>query len=499
MPQPLPATFFSIKKIIAANAILKYACLFLFFCFFYCDGFCQEIKNDSSAVRLSFDTTVGLRVEFIEISGNRKTKKYIIEREMRFKAGDTLLAANLYDKLEESRQLIYNTNLFADVTLTPRFVSGSGISIAVVVKERWYIYPTPQFQLSDRNFNEWIERYNADLNRVTYGLKFAHYNLSGRRDQLRVFLLNGFSRNISVTYSAPYSNRSLTEGFSVSGGFSQSRAAIYGINNNNLPLRYSRIDRNFVRQNFFITGSYISRRGFYKRHIFSVGYAYNSVEDSVVNKYNPEYYNNGSKDHIGFPEIGYAFYYIRTNNINYPLTGKTYSVFLIKRGTGFSGKANMLTLSGNYNRYLSLGKNWYHSFNATGLLKLPFKQPYINQPAMGYNEFYLRGLENYVIDGVASMMAKYTLKKKIIAFDIPVPIKNKFVSKVPFAFFAKTFTDAGYSYNKYGPDTRFGNRFLYTGGIGIDMLTLYDINFSVEYSFNQLGEKGLFLHARGGF
>lgn len=493
---PLPASFFIAQKNIAIEAYCRrIISSFILLCI--CNGcFAQDIPAVDTAARLPVPY---VNVEAVEIRGNKKTKTYIIEREMRFKVGDSIAAAGMYEKLEESRELIYNTNLFADVSLVPEFVSGEGIKVIVTVKERWYIYPTPQFQLSDRNFNEWIERYNADLNRVTYGLKFAHYNLSGRRDQLRVFLLNGFSRNISATYAAPYSNRSLTEGFSVSAGFSESRAAIYNINSNNLPLRYSRPDRDFVRQNFFISGSYISRRGFYRRHVFSIGYHYSKVEDSVVNKYNPAYFNNGGKNHIGFPELGYAFQYIRTNNINYPLTGKTYSLTLIKRGAGFDGKANMLTLSGVYNRYLSLGKDWYHSFNGIGAIKLPFRQPYINQPAMGYNEFYLRGLENYVIDGVASFMAKYTLKKKIIAFDIPVPIKNKFVSKVPFQFFAKTFADAGYSYNKYGPETRLGNRFLYTGGFGIDILTLYDINFSVEYSFNQLGEKGLFLHARGGF
>lgn len=438
-------------------------------------------------------------IRSVEVLGNKKTKTYIVEREARFKAGDTLVAATLYEKLEESRQLIYNTNLFTEVILTPRFISAKEISVTINVKERWYIYPTPQFQLSDRNFNEWIERYNADLNRVTYGIKFAHYNLSGRRDQLRVYLLNGFSRNISVTYAAPYSNRRLTEGFSVSAGFAQSRAAIYRTNSDNLPLRYSRIDRAFVRHNLYLSGSYISRKGFYKRHLFSLGFGYNKVEDSVISKYNPQYYNNGSKNYVAFPEFGYSFQYIRTNNINYPLTGKTYSVSISKRGAGFSGAVNMTSLSGSYSRYMALGRNWYHSIITLGLIKIPFKQPYFNQAAMGYNEFYLRGLENYVIDGVASALAKYTLKKKIIAFDIPVPIKNKIVPKVPFQFFAKTYADLGYSYNKSSFRTRLGNELLYSAGFGIDMLTLYDINFSFEYSFNQIGQKGLFLHARGGF
>lgn len=475
--------------------------LFFFLLFYTVPCFSQDGQSPFSipGPASTIDSSAKLLVKFFTITGNKKTKKYIIEREINFKPGDSIIAAYLYDKLESSRQLIYNTNLFEAVTLTPRFISGEEISIDVTVKERWYIYPTPQFQLSDRNFNEWIKRYNADLERVTYGAKFAHYNLSGRRDVLRVYLLNGFARNISVQYAAPYSNRNLTEGFGIGAGFSQSRAVIYRTNSNNLPLRYSTPERDFVRQHFSAAGSYISRKGFYKRHLFSIGYVLNKVADSVITKYNPSYYNKGNDNRVSYPELGYSFQYIHTNNINYPLTGKIYSVGLSKRGLGFSGGINMLTLGGSYNRYLSLGKNWYHSLNSTARLKVPFRQPYINQAAMGYEDFYLRGLENYVVDGVVSVMSKYTLKKKVIAFNIPVPIKNKFIQKVPFQIFAKTFADAGYNYNKFAAPTRLGNRFLYTGGFGIDILSLYDINFSLEYSFNQLNEKGLFLHVRGGF
>jgi hypothetical protein len=118
---------------------------------------------------------------------------------------------------------------------------------------------------------------------------------------------------------------------------------------------------------------------------------------------------------------------------------------------------------------------------------------------LGYGEYYLRGLENYVVDGVASFLATYTLRKKICSFKVPFPIKNKIVPFVPFAIFAKTYADAGYVFQNASLPTQLGNRMLYSGGIGLDILTLYDLNFRVEYSFNQLGEKGLFLHAKGGF
>lgn len=454
-------------------------------------GFYEQIDN-----KLLFDSSAKLFVSSIRITGEKKTKKYIIEREMRFKQGDSILAAHIYEKLVRSQELIYNTTLFSEVTLIPYFISATDISILVTVKEKWYIYPTPQFQLVDRNFNEWVNRYNADLERVVYGAKFAHYNLSGRRDQLRIYLLNGYARNLSFTYTAPYSNKSLTEGFSIAAGFTQNREIIYKTSSDNIPLRYKGI--RFVRNSFFTNAAYILRRGFYRKHVFNIGYNNLNVEDSITSKYNTAYFNV-KKNYIGYPEAGYTFQYIHTNNINYPLTGKIYSLALSKRGFGITGGIQMFSVDADFNKYLPHAKNWYSILQAHTKIKLPFNQPYYNQRALGYDQLYLRGLENYVIDGVAVFLAKYSLKKKIISFNIPVPIKNKIVPHIPISLFAKTFTDIGYSYNKTAFDTRLGNRFLYTGGFGIDILSLYDLNLKVEYSFNQLGEKGLFLHAKGGF
>ncbi|MBK8496479.1 MAG: hypothetical protein IPL50_16840 [Chitinophagaceae bacterium] len=116
---------------------------------------------------------------------------------------------------------MYNTTLFNEVKFELVALDANNININVQVTERWYLYPVPQFNLVDRNFNEWYKTYNASFDRVNYGLKFVHYNLSGRRDQLRVYFINGYSRNISFSYTAPYSNRALTEGFTVGGGYVQ--------------------------------------------------------------------------------------------------------------------------------------------------------------------------------------------------------------------------------------------------------------------------------------
>ncbi len=453
-------------------------------------GFYDEMNN-----KVSVDSSAKLFITKINIIGNNKTKEYIILREMRIKKGDSIIAANLFEAIEESHNLIYNTSLFSEVEIEPVLTTAFTLTLNVILKERWYIYPTPQFKLVDRNFNEWWKTYNADLTRVIYGAKFLHYNISGRGDQLRIFLQNGYARNFSISYSAPYSNKRLDEGYSIGFNIIQNREFPYKTSYNNGLLLYKK--SSFEKDGVLVNATYISRKGYFKKNYFSVLFNYIKVNDSVLtNQYNPHYLNS-TKSIISFPDLIYTCSYNNTNNVDYPLKGKSYSFSIVKRGLGISGGVNMLALDATFKKYFTLRNHFYTNIQLFTKIKLPFKQPYINQRSLGYSNFYLRGLEYYVIDGVAAALSKYTISKKIISFKIPIPFNIKAVPYIPFSFYAKTFADAGFSYNSKEFDTRLNNMLLYTGGIGIDMLTLYDINVNLEYSFNQLREKGLFLHVKG--
>lgn len=438
-----------------------------------------------------------LKITAIHIVGNKKTKNYIILREIPFKEGDSLIISQLLDTLKQARYQVYNINLFSEVEVTPVIISAHELSVDVKVREKWFVYPTPQFQLVDRNFNDWVKTYNADFNRVVYGVKFAHYNFSGRGDQLRIFLLNGYSRNISFSYSAPYSNSKLNEGFRISAGYTENREFSYKTTYNNKVVNFKR--PGFVRNSLFASLTYQARKGFFKRHFISLTYTYLNLRYRILDPvFNPDYFNS-AKSYVGIADLSYSFGYSNTDNINYPLKGNIYGFTALKRGLGLTGGINMLSLSGFYSKYFTHQKKWYSAAQFYTKIILPFKQPYINRRSIGYSDFFLRGLEYYVIDGVAAAVAKYTLKKKLFAFNINVPFHIKAVPRIPFAFYAKTYADAGYSYIKKEFDTRLNNRFLYTGGFGIDILSLYDANINLEYSFNQLGENGIFLHARVGF
>ncbi|MBK7305782.1 MAG: hypothetical protein IPI88_01355 [Chitinophagaceae bacterium] len=152
-------------------------------------------------------------VKDLQVTGTKQTKVYIVYREIQFKKGDSIVLADLYKELEQARFQVYNTTLFNEVKFELIALDAANVHINVQVLERWYLYPVPQFKWIDRNFNEWYRTYKASLSRVNYGIKFVHYNLSGRRDQLRIYFINGYTRNVSFSYTAPYSNKKTNRGF----------------------------------------------------------------------------------------------------------------------------------------------------------------------------------------------------------------------------------------------------------------------------------------------
>src|SRR5678816_1416610 len=69
---------------------------------------------DSNIIRLG-NPDAKLFIRQINISGNRKTKDYMIRREIQFKAGDSIVVSTINQAFELARQQVYNTTLFNEV------------------------------------------------------------------------------------------------------------------------------------------------------------------------------------------------------------------------------------------------------------------------------------------------------------------------------------------------------------------------------------------------
>jgi len=107
----------------------------------------------------------------------------------------------------------------------------------------------------------------------------------------------------------------------------------------------------------------------------------------------------------------------------------------------------------------------------------------------------LRGLEYYVVDGMAGALGKFTYAHQFLHFIVKNPFKSTTHDRIPFRFYAKIYADAGYAYNPYVNNNLLNNTVMRTWGFGLDIVSIYDFVFRLEYSFNQLGNNGIYLHA----
>ena len=116
---------------------------------------------------------------------------------------------------------------------------------------------------------------------------------------------------------------------------------------------------------------------------------------------------------------------------------------------------------------------------------------------------FLQGYEGYVIDGVAGGYMKASFAVPLLDKVLNMPL-NKFSfldrwSKLPFKVYAKAFINSGYVYNQHSGSNTLSNKMLYSGGFGLDIITLTDLVIKLEWSFNLLGQNGLYLHPSNSF
>lgn len=427
----------------------------------------------------------------IIIEGNKRTKPYIIQRELPFKPGDSIYLPELVKAFEISRQQLINTALFNEVIISLKSFRGYIVDISIQVKERWYIFPIPYLKPVDRNLNEWAKQgYGVD--RVNYGFKFTYNNFTGRNDKLKLWLITGYTQQVQFQYDQPYANKSLKHGYRIGFAYSYNREINYATIDNQQHFVDSL--REGIKQ-WSANVDYTYRPGLRTVHSVSLRYTHQQV-DPRINDLNPKYYGY-LRNEISYPELTYNINYVNVDYKPFPLTGWMADGSIIKRG--LSKEMNMWQVNGKLTKGWQLTKKDFFSWQAVGLLRFPFTQPYINQRMFGYGDMYLRGLEDYVIDGVAGLLSRQSYRHQILRFTVPTYLKSKSHDRIPFRVYARLFGDAGYSYNKTFTHNSLTNRMLYTGGVGLDIVTFYDFILRLDYSFNQLGQNGLFLHIKNDF
>ena len=154
-------------------------------------------------------------VSTVLLSGNTKTQNNIIIRELSFEKDSSYTNLVLDKKIKESKENLINLKLFNFVTIN-KTENKNSAEIKIEVSEKWYIWPFPIFEISERNFNTWWEEFSAnnysDFSRLNYGVSFNWENFRGRNELLKLKIRKGFKEHYLLAYEVPYFNKNKTIG-----------------------------------------------------------------------------------------------------------------------------------------------------------------------------------------------------------------------------------------------------------------------------------------------
>ena len=443
-----------------------------------------------------------VKIDKIFITGNKKTKDFIIKRELSIEEGKMVAYEDLEEILRKDRQKISNTRLFVKVEITALPLSNHLYDVLIEVSERWYVIPSPIFQLADRNFNDWWVNQNRDISRVNLGFKFTHYNFRGRSEKLSLLAQFGYARNFAASYYVPYIDRTRKNGMGLNFSYSEfTNVPVHTIGHKREFIGIEELERKEpLRENYSVGLTFTRRASFYNSHSAFLSFNSNHVADTIL-KLNPNYLLTGNSSLRHF-NLSYYFRRDLRDAINYPLKGFMVVAGAAKRGLGIYNDINLFSISASYNHHFPLGKKFYFSNAFSGRLSTPSKQPYQYLTGIGYGGEVIRGYDLYVIEGQHHFLNKTELKFQILKKDLSLgylmPIEQ--FKYIPIAVYPKLFFDAGYvvTPQPYPTNERFTNIPLWGGGIGLDVVSFYDFVIRMEYAVNSHRERGFFLNFKAG-
>lgn len=443
-----------------------------------------------------------VRIDQILISGNKRTRTGIIQRELRLKQGDVIEEGDLEYVIQKDQQKIFNLHLFNMVTIKPVRIDTGLVNLEVVVTERWYTFPVPRFQLSDRNFNEWWQTYDHDLSRVNYGLKLYQYNLWGRNHTLLLKAQFGFQKNFQLVYKIPYINKKQKQGLIFDLDYITGKSVPDSTVGH--KLEYVKSDK-VIRTTRGAGITYTYRKSFYLQHRIKYEYRYSTIADTL-RVLNPNYFGQ-QRTSQQYDALTYEVDSDHRDVAAYPLKGYEILFGIERSGIVLNKDLKKTSAYLRLAGFWDVGKHFYLSNLSYLHWSSPGTLPYSNYSTMGYDKIFVRGYEIYVIEGPQFFLNKTTLKKRLFSRNWHLNNwKLKQFNYLPFTVYLKTYADWGYvnnyaAYTEAGVNDFLTDKLITGAGFGLDIVTGYDLAIRFEYTFTTTtnNNNGFFLHFKREF
>jgi len=458
----------------------------------------SSCQSSSDSLPRTNKTSIGFEINTPQIiinkiflTGNKITKSQIILRELLFEENDTLDSENFKLLIAQSKKNLLNTSLFNFVTIYVDSVFQNKYNITIDFIERWYIWPLPFFELSDRNFNVWWK--TKDFSKTDYGLYLVWDNFRGRKESLKLQLRFGFNETYSLSYNIPYIDKGKKIGMGISGGVKHNHEIPY-LTYQNKQLFYKN-ELSYVQQNIVGSINFTYRKGIFNLHTVMLNYNDYIFSDTLL-KLNS---NFAEQTNINFLSFYYQLKCDHRDSKSYPLLGYYYDIEFTKYGLGFLENKNISVayMHTSIRKFWKLNKRFYLAEGINAKISSSAFQPYYLGRGLGFSNDFVRSYEYYVVHGQNFILSKSNLKFEMISPKIKHLnfIPSKKFNIIHYALYLNFFTDIAYvSDNQDGENNVLSNSILLGSGIGLDFVTYYDKVMRLEYSINKNGKSGFFMH-----
>lgn len=445
-------------------------------------------------------------VETITIIGTKKTKDWVIEREMTFRKGELVALSQLDAGIERSEDNIYNLALFNEVRIMPQII-GNDLHLVVTVKERWYLLGAPILGVEERNTYDLVNALGRlDFRRLVYGLSLSWRNVSGRNETLTFDGQLGFSKRLRVDFFRPALFRKANIDGRIGLAYVNEHEVIIGTEEGvpqwrrveSEPFQLSWLGYIGIRKRFSLYQSLYAELS-YQTYTFS-----DSLNSFQINGDLPRYIT-GTDGREYYPSLILNFSDDRRDIKSFPLKGYKYQLLFRYAGPRSVSSTSFIKLGGTLAHHIPLGKRWNFAWGTHNILALGDSIPFFAKNFVGISrtEFAgvstnLRGYEPYAIAGTFVNMNKAEVKFAIIPRQImhfgDIPFRRFQDASV--GLYLTGFVDTGYilddSFNNQ--DNMFKNRLLTGYGVGLNMIGFYDVLLRIEYSRNHLNQGGIYLN-----
>jgi hypothetical protein len=201
--------------------------------------------------------------------------------------------------------------------------------------------------------------------------------------------------------------------------------------------------------------------------------------------------------------LRYSYEYDDRDLRIFPTKGIKAQFEIEKTGWGEDDDENLLrsiiTMEWNH----PITPKFLHKVSGIGRYSLSRSEPsFYFYDGLGSGQKFVRGYELYVINGLDYLIGKYQLSYLLFEKQIKW---GKFVfvdefRSMPVKTYLSLHMETGHVTDPFTSELNpLANRWIYGGGLGINVLIYHNFLFQFNYNINDLGERGFFIHNQTSF